>query len=277
MKLAAVGLVLVLAGMLITLVVVPRARLRGGSTPGVALDGAAAPAPSVEPAAERHRKLVARAQAGDEPALAELAKQPEPSLEDLRALGHGRCVRREMADCMAAYKSAMLSFSQLRQDPLLIADVRRGIVDEVAHEEAMRLAAHQLGSGGLDALYDAWVATQKDPALAAINRRARAFIDDTAVQEHASAELGLVLDLERAERRRRCREADSLLSRVIERGDARVLPTLDRLAARRGCGILALGDCWGCLRGTKKLAEARAKATKRPGPSFETTSRDGAQ
>jgi len=264
--LLAFGLGLVLLGMLITLLVAPRSRRADGARDGAGSSGARAP--SIEPELERHQKLVARAEAGDLPALAELEKQRKKSLEDWRALGHGRCVRGEMAGCMAAYKSAVEAFSELRKDVILIADVRKGSVDSVAYEQAMRLAAHQLGSGGLDALYDAWAATRSDQALAAINRRARAFLDDTAVQEHASPELGLVLDLERAERRRRCRDADRLLSRVIERGDARSVSTLDRFASRRGCGLLDLGDCWRCLRGTNKLADARAAAAKRPAPTF---------
>jgi hypothetical protein len=146
--------------------------------------------------------------------------------------------------------------------------VRSAAVHPLAYEAALRLAAHQLGEGGLDVLWDTWVATKKDAERVAINRRARAFLDDTAVRNNASQELAIVLELERAERRRRCSEAERLLARVAEYGDARVLPILERFASTSGCGLLDLQDCWGCLRDDKALAQAREAAALRPAPTF---------
>jgi hypothetical protein len=235
------------------------------------LAGEPAPSSSVADAPTGPRRdpaLVRRAESGDEAALAELAALPERTLEETRALGRGRCQRGELLACMEAHRTGVQEYSALRKDPEVASDVRRAAVHDVAYEAAMRLAAHQLHESGLDVLWDTWKATRKDPALAAINRRARQFLDDTAVREHASRELGLVLDLERAERRKRCSEAKRLLARVIEYGDDRVLPLLDRLRVTRGCGLLDLQDCFGCLRGNKDLARAREAATGRPGPAF---------
>jgi hypothetical protein len=141
-------------------------------------------------------------------------------------------------------------------------------VHPIAYEEAMRLAAHQLGEGGLDVLWDVWTGTKKSTEQTVINRRARAFLDDGAVRSHASPAMGVVLELERAEKRRRCAEVSRLLSDVATHGDERVLPLLERFSATRGCGLLDLGDCWGCLRGTTALTLARDAAKARSGPTF---------
>jgi len=140
--------------------------------------------------------------------------------------------------------------------------------EAAASEEALRLAAHQLGEKGLDVLWDVWQGSRQKPELQSVNRRARQFLDDTAVREHASRELSLVFDVERAEKRRRCADAKALLSKVAEYGDDRLLPLLDRFKLTRGCGFVDLADCWECLRGNKELATARAAAAGRPGPSF---------
>ena len=93
-----------------------------------------------------------------------------------------------------------------------------------------------------------------------------AFIARSA--EHATRELGLVFELERAEKRKRCADVKATLPKVGEYGDARVLPILDRFKITRGCGFVDLGDCWDCLRGTKDLARVRESAEKRPAPKF---------
>jgi hypothetical protein len=194
--------------------------------------------------------------------------QKQRKLEDARALGKGYCAAAEWSNCLAAEKSAVLQFPRLKEDPELLADVRRAAEQESAYEEALRLAAHQLGEKGTDLLWDVWITTKKAPELASINRRVRQFLDDTSVREHATRELTLLFELERAEKRRRCAEVKTALPKVGEYGDARLLPILDRLKITRGCGFVDLADCWECLRGTKDLARAREAAEKRPAPSF---------
>jgi serine/threonine-protein kinase len=235
--------------------------------PSASAEPSAGPPPSAAPPG-RDPGLVKRAESGEEDALRSLEEARGRTLEETRALGRGRCQRGEMVACMNAYKDGMQEFSRLRKDDIVLADVRSAAVHPLAYEAAMRLAAHQLGAGGLDVLWDTWVATKKDSERAAINRRARAFLDDTAVRNNASRELALVLDLERAERRRRCSEAKKLLASAAEYGDVRVIPLLDRFSSTRGCGLLDLQDCWGCLRGDKALALAREVASTRPGPTF---------
>jgi serine/threonine-protein kinase len=265
------GVVLALLGALLTILVVPSRHARGGASAGAS----AAPSESGPSARERsddeqHRALLRRAEGGDKKALAALEELPQKQrkLEDARALGKGYCAVREWPRGLAAYKSAVLQFPRLKEDPELFADVRRAAEQEGSYEEALRLAAHQLGEKGVDLLWDVWVATKKSPDLSSISRRVRQFLDDTSVREHATRELSLVFELERAEKRHRCAEAKTALPKVGEYGDARLLPVLDRFKITRGCGFVDLGDCWDCLRGTKDLAKAREAAEKRPAPSF---------
>ena len=259
------GLVLALLGALLAVLVVPSRSAKHRSA-----DAATAARPPATSEEARHRALVSRALAGDPRALAELDALPQKqrTLDDARALGHGRCVLGELAACMAAYRAGMLSFTALRQDPALLGDVYRAAFEPTASEEALRLAAHQLGERGLDVLWAVWQSSRQKPELLSVNRRARQFLDDTAVREHASRELSLVFDVEHAEKRRRCGDAKSLLSKVAEYGDDRLVPLLDRFKLTRGCGFVDLADCWDCLRGNKELATAREAAAARHGPSF---------
>jgi serine/threonine-protein kinase len=259
---------LALLGALLALLVVPARPAKHRADAGAAGTTATA-APAGEDA--RHRELVARAASGDKAALAELDALParERNADDARALGRGRCAGAELGACMAAYKAAVLAFPALQKDDTLLADVRRVALEPAASEDALRLAAHQLGPRGLDLLWDVWQSTRLKPELQSVNRRVRQFLDDSAVREHASRELALVLELEHAEKRKRCSEAKPLLPKVLEYGDERLLPILDHFKSTRGCGFVDLGDCWECLRGgNKELARAREAAAARPGPSF---------
>jgi serine/threonine-protein kinase len=259
------GLVLALLGALLAVLVLP-------SHPSKHRNAEAAATTHKQPPSEDavHRALVTRATSGDKQALADLDALPakQRTLDDTRALGRGRCATGDFSGCMAAYRSGVFAFTSLRQDPVVLADVRRAALEPTASEEALRLAAHQLGEKGLDVLWDVWQSTRQKSEFASINRRARQFLDDTAVREHASRELALVFELERAEKKRRCGDAKSLLPKVAEYGDDRLLPTLDRFKLTRGCGFVDLGDCWDCLRGNKELPTAREAAAARQGPSF---------
>jgi hypothetical protein len=264
------GVGLVLAGVLIALLVFRRDAPSTVAAAGSASSVSAA-VPSPRPGLseeERHKKLLLRAESGDEKAIAEVEALPEKRVEEALAVARGRCQRSEMVACVTAYKAAVMRFTRLRSDRSLLPDIRRAAEHPLAYEEAMRLAAHHLGEGGLDVLFDLWSATKTRGEQAAIHRRARAFLDDGAVRSHASPALGALLELERAEKRRRCKEAERALASLVEHGDRRALPVLDRFGSTRGCGLLDLGDCWGCLRGTTALSLARDTLKARPGPTF---------
>jgi hypothetical protein len=230
----------------------------------------AQPSLPVDPAEEKRKKLVTKAEVGDREALAALEAVPprERRAAEWRVLAHGRCALGEFSACAAAYKAAILGAPTLKRDPVLLADVRRLAENEVAYEDAMRLCAHHLDASGVDILFDVWTVTRSRKDAQALNRRARQFLDDGSVRNHAGRELELVLELERAEKKRRCKDVPDLVKKAAEYGDERAVSVLDKFAVGRGCGILGLGDCWGCLRGNKDLATARSAAAGRKGPSF---------
>jgi serine/threonine-protein kinase len=248
----------------------------GGETAGAEAnaEGSTTNAAKPDSPEEKRKTLVAKAEGGDRAALAELDGVPvrERRAPDWRALAHGRCAAGESPACGAAYKAAVLAAPTLKRDPLVLADVRSLAENATVYEDAMRLAAHHLDAAGVDILFDVWSATRTRKDAQAVHRRARQFLDDGSVRDHASRELRVVLDLERAEKRRRCKDVPELVKKAGEYGDERAVPILDRLASRRGCGILGLGDCWSCLRGNKDLTTARAAAQARKAPSWNGAS-----
>ena len=262
------GLILVATGALFTVLVsgdesgAPGAAKVAGSDPE--------PVPSPEDQAELAAvSLRKRAVTGDKAALAELEAVKKKSAEDLQALGRGRCVVSEFSACVAAYRSAVLSSPRLKQDETLLADIRRTAVESLAYEEAMRLAAHHLGELGLDILYDVYVSTRGKKELSRINNRAKQFLDDSSVKEHASQALSVVFELERAFRGRNCGLARKAVLRAIEHGDERALPALRQFNDSRGCGLLRLADCWGCLRSSAgELKQAQSAVAERKAPAF---------
>jgi hypothetical protein len=65
--------------------------------------------------------------------------------------------------------------------------------------------------------------------------------------DEAPQYLRLMADLELSDR---CQEKKRVLADMQKLGDERVLPALERLAEqpRRGCGLIRMSDCLGCLR-----------------------------
>jgi len=262
------GLLLVVTGALFTVVVAGDDPDRRGADTAA---GSSADAP-VPPESEAEKAAVSlreRAIGGDKAALTELDALKKKSAADLHALGRGRCVTSEFSACVAAYRSAILSSPRLKEDETLLADIRRTAVESLAYEEAMRLAAHHLGELGLDILYDVYVTTRGQKDLTRISNRAKQFLDDSSVREHASPALSTVFELERALKGRNCGTARKAVLKAIESGDERALPALRQFNERRGCGLLRLADCWGCLRSSAdELKQAQKAAAERKAPSF---------
>src|SRR5450432_3536985 len=215
------------------------------------------------------RQLVTRAESGDQTALAELTARPEKkrSEREWRALGHGYAKLSQFPASLSAYQKGAAAHPPLAKDPLLLADVRLAALDAQASEEALKLAATGLGADGLDLIYDVWEDTKPVPSQAAVTKRARGYLDDDAVRAKASPALKLLLDVSKAQKDG-CASVKRWLARAATEGDARVVPLLKRFDDRRGCGFLGLGDCYGCLRAGKDLANTADSAAGRPGPKF---------
>lgn len=215
-------------------------------------------------------QLIARAQGGDQTALAELSARPEPlrAANEWLALGRGYAKLAHLSASLSAYQKGVAARPELNRDPGLLADVRRASLDTTTSEAALKFAASDLGAGGVDLLYDVWDSSKAVPSRAATTKQARAFLDDDAVRAKASPALRLLLELGKAQKEG-CASVKRWLVRAASEGDARVVPALKRFDDRRGCGFLGLSDCYSCLRSGKDLAAAASGAGSRPAPSFD--------
>jgi serine/threonine-protein kinase len=215
-------------------------------------------------------QLIARAQGGDQTALAELSARPEPMRagNEWLALGRGYAKLEHLSASLAAYQKGVTAKPELSRDPGLLADVRRAALDATTSEAALKFAASGLGAGGVDLLYDVWDSSKAVPNRSATTKLARTYLDDDAVRAKASPALKLLLELGKAQKEG-CASVKRWLVRAASEGDARVLPALKRFDDRRGCGFLGLSDCYYCLRSGKDLGAAANAAAARPAPSFD--------
>lgn len=243
----------------------------GGSkaASGEGAPSASAKAPLSDEALKQ-QKLRERAERGDQNALAELENKPkaERSADEWRAIGHGYCQIGQLSACIARYREGVTKRPALAKDPVVLADVRKAALVADSYREALELAALHLWAPGVDIVYDVWASTKGDKASEAITKRAREFLEDGAIRAKASPELKVALDLQRATRKQDCATAKKTVKAAVTSGDERAVPFLEQLRTTRGCGLLGLGDCWSCLRGSVNLTEAIDAAKRRPGPSF---------
>jgi hypothetical protein len=236
---------------------------------GQAGPGGSAKAP-VDDEEVKQRALRELAEKGDQTALAQLEAKPKQqrSAEEWRAIGHGYCQIGQLSACIAKYRDGVTKRPALAKDPTVLADVRKAAQMKDAHREALELAALHLWAPGVDIVYDVWASTKGDKTAEDVNKRARDFLEDGAIRAKASPELKLTLDLQRALKKQDCATAKRSVKAAVETGDVRAVPYLEQLRNTRGCGVLRLGDCWACLRGSVNVSEAIESAKKRPAPSY---------
>jgi serine/threonine-protein kinase len=210
--------------------------------------------------------LLARAERGDATALAQLAARPEEerSVEEWSALARGHAAIGQYAASLKAYEKVLSLEPKLGQDPRLLADLRAAADAPATAATALPLAA-KLGATGADLVYDVWSANRRNKANAEVAKLAKSQLESDALRAQASPALLIALDLGKSNS---CGSYKKLLPRAVEHADARSVSSLKALTASRGCGFLGLGDCYGCLRGSKDLAAALKSAPTRPAPSF---------
>jgi len=215
-------------------------------------------------------QLIARAEAGDQTALAELSARPESmrAANEWLALGRGYAKLDHLSASLSAYQGGVAAKPELSRDPKLLADVRRAAFDATSTEAALKFAASSLGASGADLIYDVWESSKSVPNRATLSKAARAQLDDDALRAKASPALKLLLELAKAQKEG-CASVKRWLGRAASEGDARVLPVLKRFDDRRGCGFLGLSDCYSCLRAGKDLGQAADAAATRPAPNFD--------
>jgi hypothetical protein len=250
----------------IALVIVVGSLVFGGKSAAATVQAAVA---LVDPDSEL-AKLTARAEQGDQTALAELTARPEAKRkkEEWRALGHGYAKLNQFGASVGAYQHGVQAHPVLASDKVLLKDVRLAANEALTTEPALKLAASSLGAPGVDLLYDVWESNKGVPSKAALAKQARALLDDDAVRAKAPPATKLLLELGKAQKEG-CPSVKRWLARAATEGDARVVPLLKRFEDRRGCGFLGLGDCYGCLRAGKDLGNTADSAAARPAPSFD--------
>jgi serine/threonine-protein kinase len=254
-----IGGALVLLPVLLVLLISAGSAVSGGSA-AAAGSGAAA----VVDVDDDLDELMKRAEGGDRTALAELlGRAAEAKLAPAyRALGRGYFKIGQVDAGLRAYRSGGKLDPKLGESPEVLGDLRAASADAANQQLSLEVAA-DLGAGGADFLYDVYESNKTTNA--ALSKQAKTLLDGEAVQKHASPALKVALELPKA-KTEGCAAVKKLLPRIQESGDARVLPTLNRMSDRRGCGFLGLRDCFGCLRQGKDLANAQKAVAERPAP-----------
>ncbi len=144
-------------------------------------------------------------------------------------------------------------------DHKLEEDVRNAALVKETQDPAFEILEAKMGSVGVDILYDiAYGTSGRMYPQAAV--RAKHSMGASDVRGRASPALDVLLELREA---KTCDARHSLLERARDQGDARVLPLLQQYQVSRGCGFLAVADCYPCMRKDDLLSEAVAAIQER--------------
>jgi eukaryotic-like serine/threonine-protein kinase len=213
------------------------------------------------------RELAAGAMKGDRNAIAQLEARAESTrtAAEWRALGRGYTLIGNRKASLNAYGKALDLDPPLARDKQLASDVRRAAVETATSDQALALAARQLGEIGVDLIYDVQMELKGDATKGKIASRAKEMLESPSIRVKASSSLQVALDLSSA---KGCNGLRSVLPRAAESADQRALPRLKSLTNRSGCGFLGMRDCYACLRRGDDLKRAIEKAEANPAPSF---------
>jgi hypothetical protein len=208
--------------------------------------------------------IIAKAEDGDRPALANLESRPEAkrSPAEWMAIARGRARLMEYQPALAAFERAVKADESLAADEGMLKAVRRAADVDATQKTAFDMCVNLLGAGGADVLFDIWASTTEKTATTQL---AKSLLDKADVREHASTPLRTALELRRVSR---CDEAKELVIRAKEQADERAFRPLKALTSHSGCGFLGLGDCFSCLRRGDDLSEALKAVQSRKGPRF---------
>jgi hypothetical protein len=234
---------------------------------GVAPHAPASVSSASEPAASASEisalaepSITERAAIGDPAAMQQLEARTAAgrTVEESVALAHGRA--RQHAAELEKLRDKLRRQPALATDPQTLEELRSFIDDPRTAIEALQIAAGLPGEAGPDFLYDVWTGTLRRSDA---TRLAEELVYSKSVRARASAALAVVLDLREAEQ---CEQVLAILTRATEHGDRRSLRVLGKLLTRRGCGPKKADDCYACLRGGNRLADAIQAVKLRPAP-----------
>ena len=251
------GLGVLVVGLLIAVLVSAGSDTSSDSLP--VPEAASVPSASGDPELDA---LAQAAAAADSQAIdkVEALVKSKPSALLYMALAKGKASQGKWAEALRAYEQALRLEPSRASDPQLIGHVREAAHRKDTAHAALTLASTLMGADGADLLYELWVGS-KD---ASTKQLALGLFTGAQVQAKASPAVRIAFELRQA---KTCTAIKTLLARAREHGDSRSLPVLEKLTVKRGCGVLGLGDCWGCMRGDSSLSEAiaaiRARASLR--------------
>ncbi|MCA9642833.1 MAG: hypothetical protein KC492_19185, partial [Myxococcales bacterium] len=107
-----------------------------------------------------------------------------------------------------------------------------------------------------------WVATKAKNEQTTL---AKSLLESPEMKAKFSPALRVAMSLRDA---RACNDYKKLLPEATLHGDTRSTRVLQKLAVKKGCGFLKLGDCYPCLRSGNDLSDALQSVQKRPEPRF---------
>ena len=238
---------------------------RGNAPSPAASASAAKPKPEPAPSAEVPQTVVDRAAVGDYKALDELkAKAPDArSAEETLALARGRSHNKAAA--LDGFAKEMKKNADLLSNHDQVQRLRDFFADRETTNQAAAIIAGLPGTLGPDLLFDATTGKNKNET----SELADDLLHSKEIREKASPALAVVLDLAAA---KECEQFKELLPKVHDLGDRRALPSLIKLANKKGCGDTKQDDCYACIRDLDKdkkaidLADALTAAKKRAPP-----------
>lgn len=213
----------------------------------------ASPSASITPA--DRSSLVARGARGELSALKELERVPvaERSVEQSAAIAAGHAILGKEA--ALALGRELQDKPELLDDRNVLAQLFSYASDPVIAEVALPVIARIERPVGPDMLYE----LQKHDGYAPTRSLAEDLLGSRAVKRQASKQLEFVMALDREER---CERVKKTLEEDAKHADRRVLPRLEVLEKKTGCGDKKNDDCFPCLRETELLSSLRAQVEK---------------
>lgn len=226
----------------------------------VAVEGMANPtAPNVPVLALRATETELReAAAGGPEAVRKLAERYPRDPKTLKLAGKVYTEAGQADKALAAYRDLMaidlaaVNDNEVGQNVVVAAQL------EGTSDAAFAMLESDMGPRGIDLLYWLGYESKAQPKSTA---RAVKTLARKEVYQRGSAALQVAVDLRNAAG---CEAKHKLLERAAKDGDARTLRQLQPLLVIKGCGFLALADCWKCMRknallsNTIKAIESRA-------------------
>jgi serine/threonine-protein kinase len=178
-----------------------------------------------------------------------------------RALEKGYLATSARKDAMREVALLLKSDPSTANDAKVLEDVRNTAIGKEGSTEAFELLESDLGTAGVDLLYEIAHAQWAAEYPTAASRAQRALMKSD-VRAKASPALDVAMDLRSAGS---CDKKKALFPRIVETGDYRALAVLKTMTGTRGCGFLGVKDCFPCMHKDGSLQKTIAALDDRVG------------